>query len=130
MLEKIMTHKVAVSVLIFVVFFILYIIWNNYKKRKVVRIIEKLCSKMNVGMTVDIAMEQIQKESMFVFYHTINSLTEDTLHLHIIGIHAGTSYDIYIEKDEYPSGNRKENEWILKKLTTTIHKEHYDKITT
>ena len=130
MLLNILRHPLVAGASILFIGAVLYTVWNNYKDRKIIQIAKKICNKMNDQFSLADALKEIEKESDFVFYTQVKSLTEIDLHITVTGIHKDTSYDIYIEKDEYPSADKKENEWILKKLTTTVHKEQYDKITT
>lgn len=130
MLLQILKHPLVASASILFVGVILYTIWNNYKDRKIIQIAKKIRDKMNNQLLLVDALKEIEEESNFVFYAQVKSLTDNALHLNVTGIYKDTSHDIYFEKDEYPSADKNENEWILKKLTTTLHKEHYDKITT
>ena len=130
MLLHILKNPLVAGASILFVAAVLYTIWNNYKDRKIIQIAKKICNKMNDQLPLADALKEIEEESPFIFYYEIKSLKKDCFHLNITSIYKDTSHDIYIEKDEYPSSDKNENEWILKKLTTTVHKERYDKITT
>ncbi|MEI6400145.1 MAG: hypothetical protein WCO58_01325 [bacterium] len=130
MLVKSIHEPALVGVILFLLGFLFYKIYLKIKNFKINRIAEKICNKLNEGLSVELAIAEVTKDSRAYFYCEIKTSTEYVIHIHIDGLVEDTSHDIYFEKEEYPFGEKKDNDWFFKKPTVTLHKEHYDKITT
>ncbi len=130
MLAKTLHEPVTVGIILLFFGLLFYRISVKIRSFKINRVAKKICDKLNEGLLIEPAIAQVIKTSTAYFCCDIKTETADVVHIHIEGLVEDTSHDIYFEKDEYPFADKNKNEWFFKKLTTTLHKEHYDKITT